>query len=466
MTHPLNVVDLDLASEWHTRSHAAAWPSPSDYAGGSSEDLAVTNGKTNYTDFDGDTIRMKIWMGEHIAILTPAGISPDGSVMHNLVKAFDGGFSYYESITGRDPTPYDPTTINGRDTIAIVPDTLGNAASTYVGFNGSEIAAAYFGGPFGTPVQSFPTYNAMSEHGTVNSLMFYEFGRSFWFYGDQLGDYGFVTGFAYINREFAIMKAGFPIDPGDIGGGTNRDLPAIAQTFFRDETATGLTTLGQSLGIDNPTGSNDAASLAGSLYQIFREHAGALAWSAFWHLMPSEPEQHSATDAFANFAADAMAVTGQDYSFLFKPDTWTYAAGTSGDEIMTGTITGHTKLAMLGFGGNDRLLGTSGSDFLLGDTGDDLLRSGGVPMIWRVAVATTRFRVEQAQTTFPGAPAKIPCPGARAPTPLQEAPVPTSLLAEPTTVSPMTRPSTRQVSNSIVSEASTPGAIRSTCHSW
>ena len=59
---------------------------------------------------------------------------------------------------------------------------------------GTEILAPYF----------LTLYNGVLQHGQYDETLFYEFGRSFWSYGSQLGTVDpFVTGFAIANNFLA-----------------------------------------------------------------------------------------------------------------------------------------------------------------------------------------------------------------------------------------------------------------------
>jgi serralysin len=169
-----------------------------------------------YTSIQGASYNLYPWFGQKIVILTRSN-SLDPSVMAKMVSALDAAFVIYESITGSDPSPYPPTTLNGRDTIAEVPDgTTCGAGCTYIGANGSELASTYF----------TVLYNGVALHDEYDQVMFYEFGRSFWFYNPPLGKVdSFVTGFAIANR-FTSMER-IPVKGGPFNNLSFAVIPSL-----------------------------------------------------------------------------------------------------------------------------------------------------------------------------------------------------------------------------------------------
>jgi hypothetical protein len=67
------------------------------------------------------------WFGEDIVVLTNAervGLY-DPPVMEEIVDGLDRGWQLYAETTGREPPPNGPYFIDGRATIASVPETCG-----------------------------------------------------------------------------------------------------------------------------------------------------------------------------------------------------------------------------------------------------------------------------------------------------------------------------------------------------
>jgi serralysin len=159
-----------------------------------------------YSSFQGETLSLYPWYGDKIVLLTSSG-SLDEQGIQGIVTGIDAAYKQYQAITGREPTPFGPTFLNGRSTIAEVPDghTCGTGCA-YLGFTGIEIMSTYFG----------VLYAGYVQHGQYDQVPFYELGRNFWFYGDQLATEGFgpfVTGFAIANRFISMELADMPGGP-------------------------------------------------------------------------------------------------------------------------------------------------------------------------------------------------------------------------------------------------------------
>ena len=328
--------------------------------------------QTQYTSINGTIYDMTAWQGSHIAILVPVQAVLDPQVMANLILAFDKGWEYYAKITGREPTPH--FTYGGLGTIAVVQDTCG-AGCGFLGFTGVEIIYDFFGaglhGPFPWVVG---TYNDMATNQRVQQIVFYELGRNFWFYGAPLGDWGFTTGFAVVNRYYAMLNTGFTLADEEGRFYHEQQLPVVAATYFADSSLTASNTLGANVGVTNPTGWNGQADLSASLLRIFREHVGETDYARFWQTLPSAPTATTAASSFGNFATVANQVTSFDFSFLFKTG-WSFQVGTSGDDTITSSGSGNH--AIMGFAGNDTLIGSSNSETLIGDYGNDTLLGNG-----------------------------------------------------------------------------------------
>ena len=130
----------------------------------------------SYTSFKGGTYQLWAWPGTHVAILTPDA-DLCGATMRDLIAAYDAAYELYTDATGREPIKYPPTLYQGRGTIAVVPEgaTCG-AACGYLGFTGIEWTRSQFES----------SYFFLSDDGCYTGTIFYELGRNFWFYGDQL----------------------------------------------------------------------------------------------------------------------------------------------------------------------------------------------------------------------------------------------------------------------------------------
>ncbi len=327
-----------------------------------------------YTSFDDDVYNMVAYEGSHVAVLVPEGTSVDAAVMDRLLQAFDIGWEYYTDLTGREPVEFAETLFHGKSTISIVESTCG-AGCGYLGFTGIEILSDFFGAGLETDFPWIEGFYDAALHDELQTIVYYELGRNFWFYFDQLGDYGFTTGYAILNRYYAIETAasalGFYIQPVDVDI-QNVSLPVVAETYFSDPSLDGLNTLGADTGVTNPTGLNGSADLGAALYRILREHIGPDAYALFWQTLGTLPGQAniSAADAFINFADAALTASGVDFSFLFK-DGWEFTVGGASSDHLAVINAGADKNAALGFSGDDTITGSSDADIALGDYGAD-----------------------------------------------------------------------------------------------
>ena len=136
--------------------------------------------------------------------------------MDKLTTTFDAVFDYYAEATGQLPTPY--LTYQGRSLVAEVDVSCG-AGCGFLGATGVELAAGYFG----------VLYDGVRLSDQSDQVLFYEFGRNFYFYDSKIrykesgplaapvGQSGWIgTGYAVLMR-FASMDA-TGVKPAAYGG--------------------------------------------------------------------------------------------------------------------------------------------------------------------------------------------------------------------------------------------------------
>jgi hypothetical protein len=266
-----------------------------------------------YQPFPGDNvgpIQETPWAGTHVVVLT---LSPsrDPVVMGKIVSALDAAYSEYALITGRTPVSYG--TIDGLLTLAELPDNPSYtfAEQGYLGFTGIEFQTTYFN----------LLYDDVRNTNTYDQGPFYELGRNFWFYGDQLGAVdAFVTGFAIVNRFISMQLAGLPGGPfGSMDFSTFRNsiLVDLVNTAF----ASGNYSLENTIaaGVAPNTANHwSSADLAGALlYQVFQD-GGLGAYQAFYADLAKLPKATTAQAAIDNFVSAASQALGVDASFLHK----------------------------------------------------------------------------------------------------------------------------------------------------
>src|SRR5690606_9933009 len=136
--------------------------------------------------------------GNHLALLVKRE-HYDPRILSIMTDVLDRAYEYYAEATGREPTPY--FQYNGKATIAAVPSSCG-AGCGFLGATGIELQDSTFA----------LLFNGVKERGEFDQTVFYELGRNYWFFSDQL-EYvdpdvigSVTTGFAVFMR-FMAMEA-------------------------------------------------------------------------------------------------------------------------------------------------------------------------------------------------------------------------------------------------------------------
>lgn len=266
---------------------------------------------TPYTSFNNDTYELTPWEGTNIVVLTGTR-DLDSSTMSHIVEKLDDAWAVYEDLTGRLPTPIAATRVNGRTTIAEVPDgaTCG-AGCAYLGFTGIEIASTYWD----------VLYNGVNQNNLFDQVLFYELGRNFWLYGDQLNAIDtFVTGFAIANRFVSMTEI-------DVAAGPFGDLPFdefqrlatsdLIVAYFANSELDWRNTLGSNSGVPGQRFDGPADLAGAMMHRVYEDH-GFAAYRSLWREMNDLPLATTIDEAMVNFINAAYLGTGQDYRLLFK----------------------------------------------------------------------------------------------------------------------------------------------------
>ena len=174
-----------------------------------------------YQSILGDNLTMNVWQGTNISFLTPvtssdpvvAGLTLSTSaenIMGQIVTNVDQAYNYYALACGSLPAPYPPNYyVNGRSTIAAV-DNTGGAGYSWIGSTGIELQTGTFD----------VLYNNVAANNQYDQVTFYELGRNFWTFGNQLngnssgvniGQTSFTTGFAVFMRFQSMDYAGVQV---------------------------------------------------------------------------------------------------------------------------------------------------------------------------------------------------------------------------------------------------------------
>jgi PKD repeat protein len=278
-----------------------------------SKELNITN-SVSYTSFDGKQYQLFPWTGSRVVILS-RNLSLDPTVMAKWVSTMDSVYGYYFACTGRAPGV--AKMLNGRSVIADVAATCG-AGCGYLGATGIEILNANFD----------IIYNGILTRNQFDQVPFYEFGRNFWFYGDQLAyktNDPVTTGYAVLMRFMSLDATG--VQGGPFIGNTVMPYAAFkdAVTTLVDQYTANTSlnwnnTLGANAGV--PGGFGGATDLFASFcMRLTRDYGGEKFIRNVWKYAGSRPAALTTQDAVDNFILAACAAADKNLTTLFV-NTW------------------------------------------------------------------------------------------------------------------------------------------------
>ena len=319
----------------------------------------------NYRSYDGDDLVLNPWRGRRVALLT-ASRELDATVIERILDGLDAAYDVYLRITGRAPAPF--LQYDGLLSIAQVPTAFhgAGAALGYLGSTGIEV----------TPTPFDALYQGVAASGQFDQALFYELGRNFWYYSDQLGRIdAFVTGFAIANRFISMEVAGLaggPFNGQSFASFKSSILDGLSSIYFGGSDSI-ASTLFTGRAPTNPSGWGAADFAASLLFQIY-QNFGLDAYGAFFRQLDQSPAAASQAETVALFIAAASQATGFDFAFVDKAASTVYVTGTGGDDALSADGSANP---VQGLGGNDLLRGSGTADRLLGGAGDDELRGEG-----------------------------------------------------------------------------------------
>jgi hypothetical protein len=261
-----------------------------------------------YTAIDGHTETLTPWQGPKVAVLVEPGVTRTAAVMTKMVCALNRAYTYYQNTVGRSPAP--AKTLNGRDTVAEVTTTCG-AGCTYIGATGTELQTTTFD----------TLYNQIACCNQYDQAVFYEFGRSFWFWSSQLQlpspcSDPVVTGFAVWMRfrsMSAAKVAGAPFNgtPFSTFEAQVQGLEGIYDNNTSD-TFAGTLCADQSPGMYS--GTDFWASIMMKLASLY---GGQRFVTRFWRHLSSLPAATSVPSAVTNWLNEADYASCVNLSSVF-----------------------------------------------------------------------------------------------------------------------------------------------------
>lgn len=271
--------------------------------------------RRNYRSFQGHTLPLFAWKGEKMVILSRNG-NLDPSIMRRWLSTMDIAYQFYVNCTGRIPNI--ATAIDERSPIADVPNTCG-AGCGYISAMGIEILNSYFDW----------NYSSILLRNEYDQTPFYELGRNFWFYNDQLRmvPFDIATGYAVFMRFKAMEAAGVkgaPFNNWTFDEFKSR-VEGLIDIYLTDSTITWQNTLGINQGIpQSQLGATDL--FASFLFRLSRDYGGEEFVNRLWKQVGSWPAATSATDALNIFALACSRANGNNILSQFYDWGWPITA--------------------------------------------------------------------------------------------------------------------------------------------
>lgn len=277
------------------------------------KEINISN-TVSYTSFDGKQYSLFPWPGNRVVILSRQ-LNLDPAVMTKWVSTMDSVYGFYRACTGRDPGP--AKILDGRSVMADVPATCG-AGCGYLGATGIEILNTNFD----------IIYNGIRNNNQFDQVPFYEFGRNFWFYGDQLAyktNDPVTTGYAVLMRFMSLDATG--VQGGPFVGSTvmpfaefKGAVAKLVDQYTANASLNWSNTLGVNAGV--PGGFGGATDLFASFcMRLTRDYGGENFIRNVWKQAGSRPAAITTQDAVDNFILAACAAANKNLTTLFVT-TW------------------------------------------------------------------------------------------------------------------------------------------------
>jgi hypothetical protein len=267
-----------------------------------------------YKSFDSDSYDLFLWEGESIVLLTRTD-QLDGKVMKELISIIDGAFEFYFNATGRKPTIHPTFNYNGKTTIAEVESTCGGegAGCGFLGWTGIELLNQYFD----------HLYDTYINEKLLNLIIFYELGRNFWFYGEQIEMGSSATGYA-VFMEFMSIKASGLIGAQFRGRSFEEfetELRNLFNLYIADPSLNWENTIKTGEAPDNPMGLGGADLFASFMFKLM-DLFGNEFNDAIWKEIDKRPDAVNEYDAADNFILASSIIAKQNLIPLFQDWKW------------------------------------------------------------------------------------------------------------------------------------------------
>ena len=278
-------------------------------------ELMLAQSPQTYISFEQDTMNLFAYEGAKTMILSNTP-NRDSVTMQKWLASMDGAYEYYSQCTGREPNFFTGFTyVNDRSTIARVDKTCG-AACGYIGWTGIEIMNTFF--------DRF--YDDLETRGEYGQEPFYEFGRNYWFYSDQL-EYAesdpIVTGYAVFMRFMAMDY--LQLKGANFWSWTfnefRSEVKELLKSYLADPSYTWENTLAKGQGLRNTQlGATDL--FASFCFYMFDIHGGHEWVKAVWREAGTLPKKNTTQDAVDNFIIASSRAAKQNLIPLFTEWRW------------------------------------------------------------------------------------------------------------------------------------------------
>jgi len=267
-----------------------------------------------YRGIKNQDVKVTAYLARRVALLVPEG-EWHKPTLQLLVATLDRAWDAYALLTGREPVEQAKYAYKGRATIAVVEATCG-AACGLLGHTGIEMEENGF---------RSQVHDRLRDTGRYDQALFYEMGRNFWSFGEQVnGLASMTTGFAIANRFLSMRLANAP------GADFNRwkfvDFErAVGSELTRHWLSQPNRSWERALGrgdwpdgLMGPDGTKlDANDLAAGLLMEIQSTSGYSGYRKFWTALSSSPVTKTPQAARDNFLRAARDAAGMDLSRMF-----------------------------------------------------------------------------------------------------------------------------------------------------
>lgn len=307
---------------------------------------SIAQSPQSYRSFQGDLLQLYSWQGNKTMLLSSTDKLNSVS-MNKWVLKMDTAYNYYAVCTGKQPAVTGGTYINNRSTIAEVIATCG-AGCGYLGFTGIEMQTTYFSN----------MYNYINNQNLYDQVPFYELGRNFWFYDNQLKYHTndeIVTGYAVFMRFMAMEAAnvqGAPFNTWTFSQ-FKSNVINLLPSYMADTTLNWGNTLGIGKGV--PNSNLGATDLFASFCFYLRDNYCGNYWvENVWKYAGLRPSAINTQDAVDNFIIASSQAANTNLTQLFKNWKWPISNKAIGylSSLNLGQITSQPYSASVHVGSN------------------------------------------------------------------------------------------------------------------